>query len=58
MTDSKENGYLSLQLRIMGNEIIGLRIDVDDFKTKWVLIAVGVSAAGVAALPTIQGFFS
>lgn len=54
---SDENGYLSLQLRIMGNEIIGLRIDVDDFKTKWVLIAVGVSAAGVWALPVIKGLF-
>ena len=54
---SNENGYLSLQLRIVGNEIIGLRIDVDDFKTKWVLIAVGVSAAGVWALPVIKGLF-
>ena len=35
-----DNGKLELSLRILGNEIIGFKMQVDDFKMKWMLIGV------------------
>ena len=39
-----DEGKLELSLRILGNEIIGFQMIVDDFKMKWML--VGLVAIG------------
>jgi len=52
MQDDK--GFLSFSLRILGNEIIAFRIEVDDFRTKWALIAVAIGGLLIAATPHIQ----
>lgn len=45
----EKEGTFELSLRVLGNEFIGLRIAVDDFKTKWLFISV-VSIATVSAI--------
>ena len=55
MTDDR--GFLAFQLRIMGNEILSFRLEVDDFKTKWAIITLATVAGGVLLTPTIQGLF-
>ena len=40
-------GKLELSLRILGNEILGFKMMVDDFKMKWML--VGIMAIAVLA---------
>lgn len=37
---NNENSTFEMSLRILGNEFIGFRISVDDFKTKWVIISI------------------
>ena len=49
-----DNGFFSFSLRILGNEIVAFRIEVDDFKTKWAIIALACVGATIAALPYIQ----
>ena len=39
-----EEGKLEVSVRILGNEIIGFKMTVDDFKMKWML--VGLFAIG------------
>ena len=44
MARKDDEGKLELSLRILGNEIIGFKMVVDDFKMKWMilgLIAIG-----------------
>jgi len=38
--EESENSTFEMSLRILGNEFIGFRISVDDFKTKWVIISI------------------
>ena len=54
MADEKKNavevkdhpeGKFELAIRILGNEVLGLQMKVDDFKMKWLLI--GIFAIGV-----------
>jgi len=35
-----DEGKLELSLRILGNEIIGFKMVVDDFKMKWMLLGL------------------
>ena len=44
MNKEDEDGKLELSLRILGNEIIGFKMLVDDVKMKWML--VGLVAIG------------
>jgi len=37
---NNENSTFEMSLRILGNEFIGFKISVDDFKTKWVIISI------------------
>ena len=53
----KEQGYLSVSVRILGNELIGFRLEVDDFKTKWALIGIAIAGALVALAPHIQDLY-
>ena len=48
MEDDK--GKLEISLRILGNELVALRMDVDDFKMKWLVMGVvAIVALGWAA---------
>ena len=44
MAKKDDEGKLELSLRILGNEIIGFKMVVDDFKMKWMLL--GLTAVG------------
>ena len=47
MADKDDEGKLELSVRILGNEIIGFKMIVDDFKMKWMLL--GLIALGAIA---------
>ena len=47
MADKEDEGKLELSVRILGNEIIGFKMVVDDFKMKWMLL--GLVALGAIA---------
>ena len=47
MADKEDEGKLELSVRILGNEIIGFKMEVDDFKMKWMLL--GLVAIGAIA---------
>ena len=47
MANKEDEGKLELSLRILGNEIIGFKMVVDDFKMKWMLL--GLIALGAIA---------
>ena len=56
-----DEGKLELSLRILGNEIIGFQMIVDDFKMKWMLlglVAIGaISWIMVAFGPQLMATF-
>ena len=47
MAKKEDEGKLELSVRILGNEIIGFKMEVDDFKMKWMLL--GLVAIGAIA---------
>jgi hypothetical protein len=47
MEEENSDGKLELSLRILGNEIIGFKMVVDDFKLKFLL--GGIAALGIIA---------
>ena len=47
VADKDDEGKLELSVRILGNEIIGFKMVVDDFKMKWMLL--GLVAIGAIA---------
>jgi|TARA_B100000900_G_scaffold383682_1_gene371841 hypothetical protein len=53
MAESDDKGKLEVSVRILGNELVALRMDVDDFKMKW--LAMGVIA--IVALGWAAGSF-
>ena len=40
MSNKDDEGKLELSLRILGNEIVGFKMMVDDFKMKWMLLGL------------------
>ena len=46
-------GKMELSLRVLGNELIGIKMVVDDFKMKWALIGV----LGIAILLGAVSYF-
>lgn len=41
MSDNKDEvGKLEVSLRVLGNELVGLKMTVDDFKIKWLVYGV------------------
>jgi len=45
-----DKGKMEIQLRILGNELVAIKMSVDDFKMKWLLIGVvSIVALGWAA---------
>jgi hypothetical protein len=50
MAETDDKGKMEIQLRILGNELVAIRMDVDDFKMKWLVIGViAIVALGWAA---------
>jgi len=50
MSETDDKGKLEVSVRILGNELIALRMDVDDFKMKWLVMGVvAIVALGWAA---------
>tara|TARA_Y100000389_G_scaffold182141_1_gene198497 strand:- start:1385 stop:1573 length:189 start_codon:yes stop_codon:yes gene_type:complete len=47
LAQKEDEGKLELSVRILGNEIIGFKMVVDDFKMKWMLL--GLVAIGAIA---------
>ena len=45
MANNEDEGKLEMSLRILGNEIIGFKMVVDDFKMKWMLLGIIALAA-------------
>lgn len=41
----QDEGYLEVQLSLFGSDVFRFRLAVDDFKTKWAILGVGISAA-------------
>ena len=62
MSNKADEGKLELSVRILGNEIIGFQMIVDDFKMKWMLlglVAIGaLSWIMVQFGPMLMGTFS
>ena len=52
-------GKMEMSLRVLGNELIGIKMTVDDFKMKWMafgVIAIVVVTAAVSTFgPAIAG---
>lgn len=40
MADPSDEGKLELSFRVLGNEMIGIKMVVDDMKMKWVFIGL------------------
>ena len=51
MAKKDDEGKLELSVRILGNEIIGFKMVVDDFKMKWMLL--GLVAIGAIAFTMV-----
>ena len=47
MSNKEDEGKLELSLRVLGNEIIGFKMIVDDFKMKWMLLGL-VAVVGLS----------
>jgi hypothetical protein len=46
MSDNVDDeGKLELSVRVLGNELIGIKMVVDDFKMKWLVIGVAAITA-------------
>jgi len=45
MADKQEDGKLELSIRVLGNELIAIKMEVNDFKMKWLIIGVGTLVA-------------
>jgi len=39
-TQPDDKGKLEVAVRILGNELVALKMEVDDFKMKWLVIGV------------------
>ena len=45
MADKTDDGKLELSIRVLGNELIAIKMEVNDFKMKWLIIGVGTLVA-------------
>lgn len=41
MADKDQDGKLELSIRILGNELIAIKMEVNDFKMKWLVVGIG-----------------
>ena len=40
-----DEGKLEIAVRVLGNELVAMKMTVDDFKMKWLVIGVGTIVA-------------
>ena len=40
-----DQGKLEIAVRVLGNELVAMKMTVDDFKMKWLVIGVGTIVA-------------
>ena len=40
MANDNDTGKLEIAVRILGNELVALKMPVDDFKMKWLVLGV------------------
>ena len=45
MADKTDDGKLELSIGVLGNELIAIKMEVNDFKMKWLIIGVGTLVA-------------
>ena len=45
MAQTEDEGKVEMSLRILGNEIIGFKMTVNDFNMKWMLLGIIALAA-------------
>jgi hypothetical protein len=63
MADKDQDGKLELSIRILGNELIAIKMEVNDFKMKWLIVGIGalvglgyaVSSFGPGLMNTFGG---
>jgi len=63
MADKDQDGKLELSIRILGNELIAIKMEVNDFKMKWLVVGIGalvglgyaVSSFGPGLMNTFVG---
>ena len=59
--EEDNKGKMEIQLRVLGNELVAIKMSVNDFKMKWLLIGViSIVALGWAAGsfgPALVGMF-
>jgi len=63
MADKDQDGKLELSIRILGNELIAIKMEVNDFKMKWLVVGIGalvglgyaVSSFGPGLMNTFGG---
>jgi len=62
MSTKDDQGKLEVSVRILGNELVALKMTVDDFKMKWLVLGViTIVALGWAAGefgPDLIGMFN
>jgi hypothetical protein len=52
--DPDKSGAFEMSVRVLGNELLGFRIVVDDFKTKWLVLSI-LGTASIAAIVANYG---
>lgn len=66
MSDNRQNepeGTFEMAIRVLGNELVAIKMTVDDFKMKWIVVGLVAmvailwagSAFGPALVETFQG---
>jgi hypothetical protein len=53
-SNNSDPGAFEMSIRVLGNEFIGFRIVVDDFKTKWLVLSI-FGAAAISAIVANYG---
>jgi len=53
MAIEDNDGSLEVSLRVLGNELLGFKMKVDDFKMKWMILGVAAIAAVGAVAMTV-----
>jgi hypothetical protein len=56
--DDQPPGRLELSLRVLGNEVIGIQMMVDDMRMKWVIVGVAAIALTLWAAATFTPVLS
>jgi len=61
MSNKEDEGKIEMSVRVLGNELIGFKMVVDDFKMKWlifgVITIVALSYAFTTFGPTLMDTF-